>query len=93
MTLTLSLNDDDKATDNRAGMKALDDSIHALAQPLTALLFRLELGALNADPQALLTTLDDARTECMRAVKALQQVRGVAHALGNHALGTTGDLS
>jgi type VI protein secretion system component VasF len=65
----------------------LDDCIHALAQPLTALLFRLELGELNTDPQALRATLAEARTECQRAITALRAVRDVAHALG-----TTGEL-
>ena len=78
MTLTSGHNHDDKG----GSTKALDDAIHALAQPLTALLFRLELGALDADPRALRATLDDARTECLRAVKALEEVRRVANALG-----------
>ena len=73
---------------NEAPANALDDSIHALAQPLTALLFLLELGALKTDPQEWRTTLDDARTECLRAVRALERVRSAAHALG-----TNGELS
>ena len=77
---------DDK--NNEAAAGALNDSIHALAQPLTAMLFLLELGALNTDPQAWLVTISDARTECLRAVKALEEVRNAAHALGN-----TGELS
>lgn len=77
---------DDK--DLRAGEDALDDAIHALAQPLTALLFLLELGALNADPQSALATIKDARTECLRAIKALEEVRSAAHPLEN-----TGELS
>jgi hypothetical protein len=52
---------------------------------------------LSTDPQTLLATLIEARTECMRAVEALEQVRSTAHAIGNHVLGdhatdTTGDL-
>ncbi len=81
--LTSAMNRDDKA-----GVKALEDSIHALAQPLTALLFRLELGASDTDPQAVRATLDDARNECQRALLALKQVRSAAHAIG-----TPGELS
>ena len=88
MTLKSVGNDDDMA-----GLKALDDSIHALAQPLTALLFRLELGALNTGPQALLAALDDARTECLRAIKALQEVRSVANALGNNVANAPGNIA
>ena len=62
-------------------LQALNDSLHELAQPLTALLFLLELGALNTDPQAAHTTLDNARTECLRAIQVLQQVRSAAQAL------------
>ena len=60
--------------------QALDDAVHALAQPLTAMLFVLDLGALNTDPQAFQTTLADARAECLRAIKALSDVRSAAHA-------------
>ena len=67
---------------NAAGEQVLNDSIHALAQPLTALLFLLELGARHNDPRDLQTTIDDARTECLRAIKALEGVRNAAHALG-----------
>jgi hypothetical protein len=70
--------DDEKAL----GANALDDAIHALAQPLTALLFQLELGALKTDPQSLRETLDDALVECLRSIEALKQIRSIAHALG-----------
>ena len=73
--------------DHKTSVGALDDAIHALAQPLTAILFRLELGALNSDPQAMRATLDDALTQCLRAINALEDVRSVAYALGN-----TGEL-
>ena len=65
------------------GTQALEDAIHALAQPLTALLFLLELGALHTGSQARGETLAGARTECLRAVKALDEVRSAAHALGH----------
>ena len=55
--------------------QALDDAIHALAQPLTSLLFLVEIARLQADPDAWRTALDSARDECRRAVAALDQVR------------------
>ena len=65
----------------RQRAKALEDSIHAAAQPLTALIFLLDLGLIDADPQAWHTALSDARTECLRAIAALEDVRNAAHAL------------
>ena len=70
-----------KDQDRMGDAQALQDSVHALAQPLTALLFLLDLGSRNPDPQAWHATLDDARTECLRAVEALDKVRSAAHAL------------
>ena len=76
--MTSAPNHDHRAED--AG--PLDEAIHALAQPLTALLFLLELGSRHNDPLALQTTIEDARTECLRAIKALEGVRNAAHAPG-----------
>lgn len=61
------------------GAEALDDAIHALAQPLTALMFVLDLGSCDPDPKVWHAALDDARTECLRAINALERVRSTAH--------------
>lgn len=62
-----------------ASDEALGDAIHALAQPLTALMFLIDLGSCDPDPQVWHATLDDARTECLRAIEALERVRSTAH--------------
>ena len=57
---------------------SLDDAIHLLAQPLTALSFVLDLACLRDDPGAWREALGIARTECRRAIQALEQVRSAA---------------
>ena len=59
----------------------LHDAVHALAQPLTALTFLLELGRMQSDPVALRAALSDASVECQRAIERLEDVREAVHAL------------
>lgn len=73
--MTAAIPDDKHKEPVREG---LEDALHALAQPLTALLFLLELGVLHTDPQFWQSTLHDARTECLRAIQALDSVRSAA---------------
>ncbi len=56
----------------------LDDAIHALAQPLTALSFVLDLACMRDDPAAWREALEVSRAECRRAVHAMEQVRSAA---------------
>lgn len=55
--------------------RRLEDAVHELAQPLTALSFVLDLALLRPDPDAWREALLAARTECRRAVVALEAVR------------------
>lgn len=57
---------------------ALEDAIHDLAQPLTALSFVLDLAALRSDPEAWRQAVHAGRVECRRAIAALEQVRAAA---------------
>jgi hypothetical protein len=57
---------------------ALDEAIHHLAQPLTALTFVIGLGRLQENPDAWKNALDTAAAECQRAVEALNVVRYAA---------------
>ncbi len=59
----------------------LHDAVHALAQPLTALAFILELGRVQKNPDGCSSALDDASAECKRAFCALEQVREAVRAL------------
>jgi dihydropteroate synthase len=62
-------------------MNTLDDAIHHMAQPLTALTFVIRLGQCQRNPQALTEALDTAAEECRRAVQALNEVRHAAAAM------------
>lgn len=62
----------------KAPEAALQDAIHALAQPLTALSFVLDLALLRSEPEAWKQALEAGRVECRRAIAALQQVRSAA---------------
>ena len=64
-----------------ADAETLQDAVHAVAQPLTALIFLLDIGLGDSDPRAWRTALQDARIECLRAIGALEQVRSATHAL------------
>ncbi len=56
----------------------LDDAIHTLAQPLTALFFAVDMAAMQDVPEAWKEALEKTRTECRRAKAALEQVREAA---------------
>lgn len=64
-----------RSTVNEAALEELDDAIHMLAQPLTALLFAVEMAALRTDPEQIQDALKTARTECRRAVSEMERVR------------------
>ena len=57
---------------------ALEDAIHHLAQPLTALLFVVEMGRMQQNPQLWKAALDSAGDESRRAVAALEVLRSAA---------------
>ncbi|SDF10127.1 hypothetical protein [Terriglobus roseus] len=61
-----------------AALEELDDAIHALSQPLTALLFAVEMAALRTTPDEIQDALNTARAECRRAVAELERVREAA---------------
>lgn len=65
-------------TMNDAALEELEDAIHSLSQPMTALLFAVEMAALRTTPEQLQDALNTARTECRRAVSELERVRGAA---------------
>ena len=67
---------------------ALEDAIHHLAQPLTALLFIVEMGRLQSSPELWKASLDSAGDECRRAVAALDAVRSAAAAVAADRGGT-----
>ena len=53
----------------------LEDELHDLCQPLTALQFRLELGKFVGDPQALREAVDGALEETNRMIDAIKRMR------------------
>lgn len=53
----------------------VEDALHALAQPLTALSIVLDLACPESEPELLSQTLECARSECRRAIAALELVR------------------
>ncbi|MEZ2345937.1 hypothetical protein [Terriglobus sp. RCC_193] len=59
-------------------LEELDDAIHALSQPMTALLFAVEMAFLRTAPEQIQDALNTARTECRRAVSELERVREAA---------------
>lgn len=60
---------------------AVEEAIHYLAQPLTALTFVIGLGRLQPNPEAWKVALDTAAQECERAVAGLNAVRQAAAAM------------
>lgn len=60
---------------NDAALEELNDAIHSLSQPMTALLFAVEMASLRTTPEQVRDALDTARTECRRAVSELERVR------------------
>lgn len=65
-------------TMNDTALEELEDAIHSLSQPMTALLFAVEMAALRTTPEQLQDALNTARTECRRAVSELERVRDAA---------------
>ena len=63
---------------NDSALEELDDAIHSLSQPMTALLFAVEMASLRTTPEQVRDALDTARTECRRAVSELERVRDAA---------------
>jgi hypothetical protein len=56
----------------------LDEAIHALAQPLTALSFLAEMSIMQRDPETWRAALEAAVTETRRAMEQLRTVRDAA---------------
>lgn len=69
-----------------AALEELDDAIHTLSQPLTALLFAVEMAALRTTPEEIQDALNTARGECRRAVAELERVREAAARLKDGGL-------
>lgn len=61
-------------SEDEAG-RELEDALHALAQPLTALSFALDIALLRSAPEAWRQGLESGRAECRRAVTILEQLR------------------
>jgi Arc/MetJ-type ribon-helix-helix transcriptional regulator len=53
----------------------LEDELHDLCQPLTALQFRLELGKFVGDSEALREAVDGALEETNRMIDAIKRMR------------------
>jgi hypothetical protein len=53
----------------------LEDELHDLCQPLTALQFRLELGKFVGDSEALLEAVDGALEETSRMIESIKRMR------------------
>lgn len=63
---------------NDAALEELDDAIHAISQPMTALLFAVEMAPLHTSPERIQEAMATARTECRRAVSELERIRAAA---------------
>lgn len=57
----------------------MEDAIHALSQPLTALSMVLDLASYRSDAEGLREAIATARVECRRAVAAVQNIRAAAY--------------
>lgn len=60
---------------NNAALHELDDAVHSLAQPLTALAFAIEMAYLHAPTEKIRESLVSARVECRRAMDMMEKVR------------------
>jgi hypothetical protein len=60
---------------SRPGLQRLDDRLHALCQPMTALQVRLELGLAMGDEAALREAVEGALEEVRRVFAATQQAK------------------
>ena len=69
---------DDAASQGIPALHELDDAIHSLAQPLTALLFAIEMAYMQAPNELVRHALATARTEARRTADVLEQVREAA---------------
>lgn len=58
-----------------SALHELDDAIHSLAQPLTALLFAIEMAYMQSPTEQVREALLTARTESRRTADALELVR------------------
>jgi hypothetical protein len=58
-----------------SALHELDDAIHSMAQPLTALLFAVEMVYMQSPTEQIREALVSARTEARRTADALEQVR------------------
>lgn len=70
----------------------LEDELHDLCQPLTALQFRLELGKFLGDPEALRVAVDGALEETDRMIDAVKRMRERLTSKKEQADEITGDI-
>jgi hypothetical protein len=66
----------DRSDAGLASLHDLEDSVHSLAQPITALVFAIEMAYLHAPTETIRESLVAARTECRRAMDMVDKVRG-----------------
>lgn len=67
-------------------LAGLEDALHDLSQPLTALSMVLDMASFRTDAEAWREALVTARVECRRAVVALHAVRSAAFPAASPAL-------
>lgn len=65
----------------------LDAEIHALAQPLTSLQCRLEIGCLATEDGGVLSTVHDSLVELKRVFAAVERMRVVVATLSSSEKG------
>jgi hypothetical protein len=56
---------------------AVDDALHDVAQPLTAMLFVLQMALLQGSPEVWRKAVETSLEECHRAVERLESARAV----------------
>lgn len=70
----------------------LEDDLHDLCQPLTALQFRLELGKFAGNPEALCEAVQGALEETSRMIDAIKRMRERLADKKEQANHTIGDI-
>ncbi|MGI4854396.1 MAG: hypothetical protein ACRYF4_10170 [Janthinobacterium lividum] len=81
---------DPPTQDEKISLAHLEDALHELSQPLTALSMVLDMASFRTDADGWREALATARTECRRAVVALHAVRSVAFPSDLSALRSAG---
>lgn len=69
-----------------SALHELDDAIHSLAQPMTAMVFAVEMAYLHAPTEQVRESLVAARTESRRAMEMVEKVRESARRVREEAV-------